>query len=100
MLSAGNVSVDLASYRATVASEPVELTYSEFELLRLLVGRADRIIGYEELARTLWSSSGRRERRHLAVMVCRLRAKLAASWPHRIETVRGRGYGLMQPFGS
>jgi DNA-binding response OmpR family regulator len=98
VLSAGNVFVDLSNYRAMVADQPTELTYLEFELLRLFVNRANRIIAYEELTRSLWGSSGRRERRRLAVMVCRLRVKLAASWPHRIETVRGRGYGLLQPF--
>ena len=97
VFSAGNVSVNLASYRATVADEPVELTYLEFELLRLFVSQRDHILPYEELARALWGSTGRSERRHLGVVVCRLRAKLAASWPYRIETVRGRGYGLAQP---
>jgi len=100
VLCAGNVALDVASYRAMVANQPTELTYLEFELLRLLVNNANRIIAYEDLTRTLWSSSGSRERRRLAVMVCRLRTKLAASRPHRLETVRGRGYGLVQPFAG
>ena len=100
VLSVGNVALDVASYRAMVANQPTQLTYLEFELLRVLVNKANRIIAYEELTRTLWSSSGARERRRLAVMVCRLRAKLAASWPHKLETVRGRGYGLVQPFAG
>ena len=95
VMSAGNVLVDAASYRVTVAGETVALTFQEFELLRLFVGQAHRIIPYDMLAGTLWNSTGRKEVRRLGVVVCRLRAKLAASWPYKIETVRGRGYGLV-----
>lgn len=97
MLSAGNVSVDVSGYRVTVGGQAVRLTYKEFELLRLFVSQRDRVLSYEELARALWGSTGRSERRRLGVVVCRLRAKLAASWPYRIETVQRRGYGLVQP---
>ncbi len=93
-LAAGNIVVDVASYRVTVDDAPVVLTYQEFELLRLLITQPDRIMPYELLARALWSSTGQKKVRRLGVVVCRLRAKLAASWPYRIETVRGRGYGL------
>lgn len=100
VLLAGNVAIDAASYRVAVAGEPVALTYQEFELLRLFVSQPGRIIPYDMLAGTLWNSTGPKEVRRLGVTVCRLRVKLAASWPYRIETVRGRGYGLVTSTGS
>ncbi|MCI0777243.1 MAG: helix-turn-helix domain-containing protein [Chloroflexi bacterium] len=51
----------------------------------------------DELALALWGSAGDRKRLRLGVLLCRLRAKLAASDPYRFETVRGRGYGLLAP---
>ncbi len=93
-LAAGDVYVDVARFQAFVGGKPVALTYQEFELLRLLVSKADRIIPYEELVRALWRSKAVGMRRPLGVVVCRLRAKLRPSRLYRIQTARGRGYGL------
>ena len=93
VLSAGNIQVDVARYQALVGGSPVPVTYQEFELLRLLVSKPDRILPYDEVIQRLWRE-GSGTRRRLGVVVCRLRAKLAASAPYHIQTVRGRGYGL------
>jgi DNA-binding response OmpR family regulator len=94
VLSAGNVRVDVARYQAFVAEKPVTLTYQEFELLRLLLGKPNRIVQYDELIEGLWKNPADGSRRRLGVVICRLRAKLSGSRPYRIQTVRGRGYGL------
>ena len=91
---AGNILVDVARYQASVGNRPVVLTYQEFELLRLLVGRLDRIVPFDELVDGLWHGDPVGTRRRLRVVVCRLRAKLDGAQPYRIETVRARGYGL------
>ncbi|MEX1253039.1 MAG: winged helix-turn-helix domain-containing protein [Dehalococcoidia bacterium] len=94
-MSAGNVRVDVARYQAFVAEKPVTLTYQEFELLRLLVGKPNRIVRYDELIVGLWRDAADGSRRRLGVVICRLRAKLSGASPYRIQTVRGRGYGLL-----
>jgi DNA-binding response OmpR family regulator len=94
ILSAGDVHLDIARYQAFVGGKPVALTYQEFELLRLLLSKRDRILPYDELVQGLWHGATAGTHRRLGVVVCRLRAKLAGSWPYRIQTVRGRGYGL------
>jgi DNA-binding response OmpR family regulator len=91
----GNLQINLANYRATVAGALVDLTFQEFEFLRRLADNPDRIVPFETLARDLWDQTGHREIRRLNVIAFRLRAKLAALQPYRIETVRGRGYGLL-----
>ncbi len=93
-LSAGNLRVDLDQYQVLIGDAAVELTYQEFELLRLLVDGRDRILSYDELISGLWNGPAAEARRRLGVVVCRLRAKLGASWPYQIQTVRNRGYGL------
>jgi len=94
LFSIGNLSIDNDAYRVTVASEPVELTYQEFELLNLLARDPGRIITSEALAEALWQTANQKASRRLSVVVCRLRQKIAASSPYQIETVRKRGYGL------
>jgi DNA-binding response OmpR family regulator len=91
----GNVRVDLRTFAVTIKDTAVYLTFFEFELLRALCRQVDRIVNYDALCQTLWQSEGPRERRRLNVAICRLRTKLAASRPYRVETVRGRGYGFL-----
>jgi DNA-binding response OmpR family regulator len=94
-VAAGNIALDLSTYRVSVEGRPVSLSYQEFELLRLLVNAPDRVASFGALSGFLWGSQGQRENRRLNVLVCRLRSKLAGSVPYRLETVRGRGYGLL-----
>ena len=91
----GNVRVNTATFAVFVRDKAVDLTFYEFELLRLLCREVDRIVKYDTLCQSLWHSIGQRERRRLSVAICRLRSKLEASWPYKVETVRGRGYGFI-----
>jgi DNA-binding response OmpR family regulator len=93
----GNLRLNLESLRVTVEGRFVDLTYREFELLRILAARPERVIPYEALAREMWGVAGRGAIRHLNVIVHRLRTKLSGFHPYAIETVRGRGYGLLRP---
>lgn len=94
-LRLGNVNVDLATFKVTVGTRPANLTYQEFELLRYLADFRDRVVSFDVLSGLLWGSTGPKETRRLNVLVCRLRSKLRNSFPYRLETVRGRGYGLL-----
>ena len=99
-LSFGNVSVDLATFKVSVGVQPANLTYQEFELLRFLADSRDRVVSFDILSGLLWGSTGPKETRRLNVLVCRLRNKLRNSLPYRLETVRGRGYGLLGGAGG
>jgi DNA-binding response OmpR family regulator len=92
----GNLSLNLNSYRVAVGSEVIGLTYHELELLRVFFDQYDRVIPYKEITERIWGTSERTALRHLNVLVHRLRTKIAASYPYVIETVRGRGYGLLK----
>jgi DNA-binding response OmpR family regulator len=100
LIEVGNLTLNLANYRVTVADQQVELTYHEFDLLRLLASQANRIVDFRELTQALWQAAGHKELRRLNVLAFRLRSKLAASAPYAIETVRGRGYGLVKAVGE
>jgi DNA-binding response OmpR family regulator len=99
VISIGNLSVNLDNYRVAISGDIVDLTYHEIELLHLFMENADRILSYEFLAQSIWGNAERVTTRHLNVLVHRLRNKLAGSNPYWIETVRGRGYGLLKAQG-
>jgi two-component system, OmpR family, response regulator MtrA len=94
-LSVGNIELDLSTFRVSVGTRPTDLSYQEFEMLKYLAGVPDRVVSFSVLSNFLWGTQGQKENRRLNVLVCRLRSKLAESDPYRLETVRGRGYGLL-----
>jgi two-component system response regulator MprA len=96
-LTFAELTLNLANYRATLKDEVVDLNYHETELLRLLLQSPDRILPYDYLTSNLWGRTDRQSVRHLFVLIHRLRNKLQDSDSFVIETVRGRGYGLLTP---
>ena len=96
VLILGNLTLNLSTFRLTMDGTPVALTYHELELLRLFFDQPDRVITYQSLCEGLWGESSHAAIRHLNVLVHRLRAKLPRTYPYGIETVRGRGYGLLK----
>jgi DNA-binding response OmpR family regulator len=88
------IRIDLA--RRTVESDGshVQLTYVEFELLRVLAANPGRVYTRQMLLEALWGGSEYREPRTIDVHVRHLREKLERdpSEPELIFTVRGVGY--------
>jgi DNA-binding response OmpR family regulator len=95
LLKVGNIELDQSTFRVSVGTRPANLSYQEFEMLSYLAGFPDRVASFGALSSFLWGTQGQKENRRLNVLVCRLRSKLAESAPYRLETVRGRGYGLL-----
>jgi DNA-binding response OmpR family regulator len=80
------------TYQATLAGEPMDLTYMEYELLRFLVENPVRVWSREQLLSKVWGYEYYGGARTVDVHVRRLRSKLGqerASW---ITTVRSVGY--------
>ena len=86
--------------RVTVADRPVELTATEFELLRVLSNSAGRVLTYDSLLRRVWGERNRESGAKLVrTFVKKLRRKLGddASRPTYILTERGVGYRMPAP---
>ena len=80
------------NYQASLAGEPIDLTYMEYELLRFLVENPVRVWSREQLLSRVWGYEYYGGARTVDVHVRRLRSKLGeerASW---ITTVRSVGY--------
>ncbi len=90
-ITAGRIVLDGERHEVLVSGQPVELTATEFKLLRLLMERRGRVQTREHLLINVWNYETEIETRTVDTHVRRLREKLAgeADW---IETIRGVGY--------
>jgi two-component system, OmpR family, response regulator RegX3 len=93
-VESGQVAIDLVRHVATVRGEPVNLTRSEFQLLRLLVGRAGEVFPRRQIMEELWQTEFDGDERACDVHISNLRQKveLDPQSPELIVTVRGVGY--------
>jgi two-component system, OmpR family, phosphate regulon response regulator PhoB len=91
LITAGQIVLDGERHAVSVADQPVELTATEFKLLRLLMERRGRVQTREHLLINVWNYETEIETRTVDTHVRRLREKLGgeADW---IETIRGVGY--------
>ena len=96
MIDAGNVRIDLARHLVTVRGEPVNLTRSEFQVLRLLADRPGQVFSRKEIMEELWQAEFRGDVRACDVHISNLRQKVERDPqdPELVLTVRGVGYKL------
>jgi len=92
-LQAGQIVLDIERHEVTLHGRLVELTATEFKLLRLLMERRGRVQTREHLLINVWNYETEIETRTVDTHVRRLREKLGseADW---IETIRGVGYRM------
>ena len=91
VLFCGSVRLDSVKRLVTAQGEPVELTYKEFELLRLLMKNCGIVISRDVIMERVWDSSFEGESRTIDVHVRSLRQKLGACGAI-IKTIRNVGY--------
>jgi len=93
-LAVGEVALDPDEHRVTVNGDIVSLPLKEFELLRILLANAGRVLPRDLLIDRVWGSDYAGDTKTLDVHVKRLRAKIEPdpSAPERIVTIRGLGY--------
>lgn len=96
-LMLGSLTVDFSTLRATIANREVHLTHREFDVLRYLAERQDRVVYRDELLREIWGYLDvPLATRSVDHAIARLRKKIEPD-PHRprfIRTVHGDGYVL------
>jgi two-component system response regulator RegX3 len=97
-LEAGAVRIDLARHLVTVRGEPVNLTRSEFQVLRLLAERPGQVFSRLEIMEELWQSEFSGDVRACDVHISNLRQKIERDPqdPELVLTVRGVGYRLAE----
>jgi len=91
--SIGDLVVDVDTARVTLREREVALTRREFALLAFLAGHPGRVFNRTELLDRVWGEDFVGTDRTVDQHVAQLRARIGAA---RIETVRGRGYRLVE----
>lgn len=96
-LKIGNITVDTITQTVLLAGTPVELSPMEFRILEYLAHRPRALVSKSELQEHLYDYNGEHRSNVIEAHVSNLRKKLtqAGSRP-LIETLRHRGYRLMQ----
>lgn len=91
LLKLDDLVIDHERHVVTVNNEPVDLTYKEYELLRLLMGSQGIVMTREVIMRSVWDTDFEGETRTVDMHIKTLRHKLG-DYGSRIKTIRNVGY--------
>lgn len=91
VISVGDIIIDDSKHTVTVAGELCELTYKEYELLKLLMNNMGIVLKREVIMERIWGIDFEGESRTLDMHIKTLRKKLGNGGQF-IKTVRNVGY--------
>ncbi len=91
-----DVELDDDAHEVTRAGESIELTATEYRLLRFLMLNPRRVLSRAQLLEHVWDYDFGGDARVLETYISYLRKKLDRQGPPLIHTVRGVGYALRQ----
>jgi two-component system OmpR family response regulator len=98
LIEVGDLSLDEESYEVRRAGQLVELTATEFELLRFLMRNPRRVLSRAQILDRVWSYDFGGRSSVVEIYISYLRKKVDSLGPAMIHTVRGFGY-VLKPTG-
>jgi two-component system OmpR family response regulator len=99
VLSFEDLELDEETREVTRGGTPIELTATEYRLLRYLMLNPRRVLTRAQILDHVWNYDFGGDGRVLETYISYLRKKLDAQGPSLIRTVRGVGYALQAPRG-
>ena len=96
--SSGDLKINYRSHQVTVAGNEIDLTATEFSLLKELASHAGEVMPHRTLLHLVWGPEYGDEREYVRVFVNRLRQKLGddPASPKYIKTEPGVGYQFLK----
>jgi len=96
VIQVGGLQMDISRRVVTVDKNEISLTPTEYEILRLLMQNADKVITHHHLLRQVWGTAYESEMHILRVNISNLRRKIEPdpTRPTYIHTEPGVGYRL------
>jgi DNA-binding winged helix-turn-helix (wHTH) protein len=88
----GSLVLNLDKYELTVNNIEIELTFKEYELLKLLLENPDKVYSRNKLLSIVWGYDFYGGSRTVDVHMRRLRSKLELPYSDMLKTVRNVGY--------
>ena len=98
LLAVGDLTLDEDSHEVRRGDEPVELTATEFDLLRYLMRNPRRVLSKAQILDRVWHYDFGGQANVVELYISYLRKKVDAGRLPMIHTVRGAGY-LLKPAG-
>ena len=93
-LRVGDLTLDEDAREVWRAGRAIDLTATEFELLRYLMQNPRRVISKSQILNQVWNYDFGRDAHVVELYISYLRKKIDADLPPMIHTVRGSGYVL------
>jgi two-component system OmpR family response regulator len=90
----GDLILDEDSFEVTRAGQPISLTSREFEVLRILMHNARRVVSKSEILDWVWDHDFGGRVGVVELYISYLRKKIDSGHPPMIHTLRGVGYIL------
>src|SRR5512138_281588 len=96
VLQVDQLKMDLSRRLVSLENQEISLTPTEYEILRLLLQNAGKVITHRQLLRQVWGTAYESEMHILRVNISNLRHKIEAdpARPHYLVTEAGVGYRL------
>lgn len=96
VLQVDNLKMDLSRRLVTVNDKEISLTPTEYDILRLLLQNAGKVLTHRQLLRQAWGTAYESEMHLLRVNISNLRRKIESdpTRPHYLVTESGVGYRL------
>lgn len=88
----GDLTIDTSQCVVTQSGEPINLTFTEYELLKLMMLNKGKVYSRENLLNAVWGYNYFGGERTVDVHIRRLRSKIEDADHTYIETVRNLGY--------
>jgi two-component system OmpR family response regulator len=98
-LAVGDLAMDEDAHEVSRGGDAVELTATEFDLLRYLMRNPRRVLSKAQILDHVWSYDFGGSAHVVELYISYLRKKIDAGRPPMIHTVRGVGY-LLKPAGT
>ncbi len=93
VLSMGNLALNTDSHEVTVSGQAIDLTYSEFKMLEMLILNQGRVLSRKQITSFIQGEDVVAAGRTIDTHISSLRKKLG-SGGDKIETIRGVGYRI------
>ena len=98
-LVVGDLSLDEDSHEVTRGGDPIQLTATEFELLRYLMRNPRRVLSKAQILDRVWNYDFGGQANVVELYISYLRKKIDSGREPMIHTLRGAGY-VLKPAGA
>jgi two-component system OmpR family response regulator len=99
-LAFADIELDEDAHEVFKAGQPVDLSPTEFKLLRFLMANSGRVMSKAQILDHVWHYDFEGEATVVESYISYLRRKIDTTEPQLLHTVRGVGYVLRLPRGS